>query len=142
MTRRLLAISLLTALAAGCKKEKKQDPYITAKAGIYDFYASGGRVASSTQKYSSYTSATVEGATSDGAMITLWIRDFTGKLESYQLDSTQGAATYRPPTPSVDNPAVRGNLHILSVTPRLRGIFQFKCADSIEVIGSFDVDPI
>ena len=96
----------------------------------------------STQKFSSYTSATIEGTAGSGAMIKLWIKDFTGKLETYQLDSVQGTATYLPPTPSVEKPAARGMVHIISVTPRLTGIFFFKCIDSIEVIGSFDVEAI
>jgi len=142
MTKSLLAISILALLATGCNKEKKQDPAITAKAGINDFYASGSRVKGSTQKYSSYTSAFIEGTAGDGSMIKLWIKDYTGKLETYQLDSSQGAAAYLPPIPSVEKPGARGFVQILTVTPKFTGIFYFKCIDSTEVVGTFDVDAI
>lgn len=143
MTKRFLAISILSVWVLwGCNKEKKQDPYITAKAGVDEFYASGGRVTRNTQKYSSYTSATVEGTAGNGATIRLWIKDFTGKLEVYQLDSTEGAATYLPPTPSIEKPSARGFVYIQTVTPRLTGFFFFKCIDSTEVSGMFGVDAI
>ena len=142
MTKSLLAISILALLATGCTKEKKQDPSMTAKAGIHDFYASGSRVKANTQKYSSYTSAFIEGTAADGSMVKLWIKDYTGALDTYQLDSTQGAANYLPPTPSVENPGARGFVQIWTVTPKLTGIFYFKCIDSTDVLGTFDVDAI
>lgn len=142
MTKTLLAISVLAILTTGCNKEKKQYPSITAKAGIRSFYASGSKVTGKTQKYSSYTSAFVEGTSADGSMVKLWIKDYTGKLDTYQLDSTQGAAAYQPPLPSVENPGSRGFVQIWTVTPRLTGIFYFKCEDSTDVLGTFDVDAI
>lgn len=113
---------------------------MTAKAGINDFYASGSRVKGNTQKYSSYTSATIEGTAADGSTVKLWIKDYTGKLDTYQLDSTQGAAAYQPPLPSVEKAGARGFLQIKTVTPKLTGTFYFKCIDSTEVLGSFDIE--
>lgn len=136
-----LLVFCLIALAA-CRKDEKHTAQISAKAGTLDFYASGGLVTGAKEAHGTLNVAHIEGSMPNGATIKLWIKDYTGRLEVYEVDSVHGDAAYVPPTPSVEKAAARGFITIKSVTPRFAGLFYFKCEDSTEVSGVFDIDPL
>lgn len=137
MLATLLAISLL-----GCgKKEVLPDPYISAFADDFPFFASGEQISTYKSDGGTYTSLEIEGVMASGATMKLWVRNFSGALDSVSLDSTGGSATFLPITPSVAVTSLYGKLVITSATPTLDGRYEFTCTDSTKVSGTFRVLP-
>jgi hypothetical protein len=137
----ILTIILLFTVSACKKKEVIPDPFISATADNYSFFASGKTVSSYKSVMGTYTSLQIEGVMASGASMTLWIKNYSGTLDSLSLDSTTASATYLPVTPSVSVTSVYGKLVIKSVTPALTGNFEYTCTDSTKVKGSFRVIP-
>jgi len=133
---------LLVLLAvAGCKKEEKIEPVVTAKAGNFQFYSSGKMVTSHKDAATTYSSVDIEGLMANGASLKIWINTYTGRLDTLAItpDSTSVAASFLPPTPAIESEAIHGSLIILSVTPSFSGTFSFTCSDSTQVTGTFKV---
>jgi hypothetical protein len=138
----LLTLPLLLTLNGCKKKENNTDPFVSAKAGLYTFYSSGKMVTSSKTAGGSYNSVDIEGLMPSGATIKLWIKAFSGRLDTLQMDSTDASASYLPPTPSVEVTAVHGTLIFTSAEPMISGDFSFVCTDSTLVTGKFSIKPL
>ena len=129
-------------LAACKRKERPVDPYVAATVGAYKFYSSGKLVTTEKGTYGTAPSYYIEAvAPAGGATIKLWVRRYTGALDTLQLDSTGGAASFVPETPSIEKFASHGQLIITETTPIFRGRFDFICTDSTRVNGDFKVAP-
>jgi hypothetical protein len=136
----IILLPLLFTFSA-CKRDAADpDPYISAKAGTYPFYASGKFITTTKNAAGSYNSLEILGVMANGATVKLWIKNYSGALDSLALDSVNAAASYLPPIPSIEALAVHGNLVITNATPQLKGRFTFTCTDSTVVIGDFSVN--
>ncbi len=139
----LISLSAITLLLLyGCnKKENIPAPYITAFADDFPFFASSAQVSTFKSDGGTYTSLEVTGVMGSGATMKLWIRNYSGALDTLSMDSTGASATFLPVTPSVEVKSSYGQLIITSSTPTLKGEFDFTCNDSTKVKGSFQVIP-
>jgi hypothetical protein len=137
-----LFLLVLCAFTSCGKKEKAIEPVVEANAGGYKFYTSGKRV--STEKSvsgttpSMYIEATMP---KGGAMIKIWIRNYTGALDTLQMDSTDATGSFVPETPSIEKIAAHGQLIVTEATPSFKGTFDFICTDATHVTGNFKVAP-
>ncbi len=138
----LLALPLLLTLNGCKKKENKTDPFVTATAGNFQFYSSGKMVTTSKDPAGTYNSLNIEGLMPSGATIKLWIKNYSGRLESLSMDSTDASASYLPVTPSIEVRSVHGTLTVTSAEPMFSGTFTFTCTDSTVVTGNFSVNPL
>lgn len=142
MKHKIIITLLLTTVLASCKKKDDTiEPFVAAKTGNFNFFASGKMVTSTKTPSGVNQASEIQGVMPSGATIKLWMRNFSGMLETYPLDSTLASASYTPETPSVEKISVHGSLTITSVTPAIRGTFTFTCPDSSVVSGDFGVNP-
>lgn len=133
---------ILTSLLTSCKKkDDKIEPFVTAKTGNFNFFASGKMVTNTKIPSGVNQSTEIQGVMANGATVKIWMRNFEGRLETLPLDSTLASASYLAPTPSIEKISVHGTLTITSVTPAIRGRFVFTCIDSSVVTGDFGVNP-
>jgi hypothetical protein len=137
----IITLSLISFLVSCKKKDEKIDPFVAAKTGNFNFFASGKMVTNTKTPSGVNQSTEIIGVMASGATIKLWMRNFEGRLETMPLDSTLASASYLAPTPSVEKVSVHGSLTITSVTPAIRGRFTFTCIDSSVVTGDFGVNP-
>jgi hypothetical protein len=139
---RLSPVFVLCCLLAACgKREKPIEPYINAVAGAEKFYTSGKMVTTTKGTAGATPSMLIEGVMPNGATIKIWIKNYTGALDTLSMDSTDATGSYLPPTPSIEAPGVSGVLIVTEATPAFKGIFEFKCIDSTRVKGDFKVAP-
>lgn len=135
----LLTICMLVACR---RKEKPVEPYVAATAGTYKFFSSGQLVKTEKGTYGAHPSYYIEAVTpSGGATIKLWIRNYSGALDTLDLDSTDAAASFIPETPSIEKLAAYGKLIVTETTPTFRATFDFICTDTTRVYGDFKVAP-
>lgn len=137
-----LFLLVLCAFASCGKKERAIEPVVEANADGYKFYTSGKRV--STEKSVSGTTPSMYIEASmpkGGAMIKIWIRNYTGALDTLQMDSTDATGSFVPETPSIEKLAAHGQLIVTEATPSFKGTFDFICTDATHVTGSFKVAP-
>lgn len=142
MKRRLSIILIGLVIVASCKKkEGPRTHYVSAKAGTFDFYASGSYITTKQDHSGTGATLSVNGIMPSGAAVALWIDPFTGKLDTLSLDGASAGASFLRPTPAIESPAVYGTLIITGVTPDVTGVFTFTCTDSTHVTGHFNVAP-
>lgn len=132
---------LLCVLAACGKREQPIEPVVEADAGGYRFYTSGKLVTTQKSVTGANPSMYIEAVMTTRATIKLWIRNYSGALDTLQMDSTGAAGAYIPETPSIERLAVRGQLIVTEATPAFKGTFDFICSDSTRVTGNFKVAP-
>jgi hypothetical protein len=143
MKRYILLTSIALVTLASCgKKDKPVDPEVSARIGNFVFYSSGKMVTAKREASVPSGPVSIEGLMSNGATLRLWIRSYVEKPGILNMDSTDAAATYLPPTPSLEVRAVRGTLSITQVTPVVTGTYFFVCNDSTAVNGSFKINPL
>lgn len=138
-------ISIFIALTAltisSCKKkDTSNNHFISAKIESFTFYASGNFLKVS--KNVTAPTLVIEGLMTQGNTLKLNINSFTGVPGTYQLDGSDGTASYLPETPSIEVASVHGTYTISSVTPDITGTFNFTCTDSTVVIGAFSIAPL
>lgn len=136
-----ITLSLLSLLVSCKKKDDTIEPFVAAKAGNFNFFASGKMVTNTKTPSGANQSTEIQGVMASGATVKIWMRNFEGRLETLPLDSTLASASYLAPTPSIEKISVHGTLTITSVTPAIRGKFTFTCIDSSVVTGDFGVNP-
>lgn len=133
---------VLCCLLAACgKREKPIEPYINAVAGAEKFYTSGKMVTTAKGTNGTNPTMQIEGVMPNGATIKLYIKNYTGALDTLAMDGSDVSGSYLPPTPSIEAPGVWGALIVNEATPAFKGTFEFKCVDSTIVRGDFKVAP-
>ena len=138
----ILTSIALISLASCRKKDDTIDPEVSAHIGNYVFYSSGKMVTAKREASVPSGPVSIEGLMSNGATLRLWIRSYVERPGILNLDSSDAAATYLPPTPSIEVRSVRGILNITQVTPVVTGTYFFVCTDSTAVNGSFKINPL
>ncbi len=137
-----ISLVLTCALAACGKKEQPIEPFVSATAGSFKFYSSGQMVTNAKTTVGPTTSMLIQAVMpGSGATLTLWIKNYSGALDTISIDSLHAAATWLPPTPSIETRSVSGTLIITESTPAYKGIFNFICSDTTRVQGEFKVPP-
>ena len=102
------------------------------------FSASDGMVTTNKNSASPFPYVEVNGTSSSGARISVWIYSYVGSIGTFSMDGSNYGGTYKPTATSAAIPSAHGSLIITAVTPNLTGSFSFTCTDSTVITGTFN----
>ncbi len=140
----VLSICTATIALTGCKKEPASktttshfmSASISGSGGV--FSSSGAMVTTNKNAASPNPYVEVNGTSTSGARITVWIYSYIGAIGTFSMDGTSYGGTYRPSGTAMPVPSAHGSLTISAVTPNVTGSFNFTCWDSTVIAGTFN----
>lgn len=140
----VLSIFIATITLGGCKKEPASKTttshFISASvSGSGSAFSSlGAMVKTNKNEASPNPYVEVNGTSSSGSRITVWIYSYVGAVGTFTMDGTNYGGTYRPSATALPIPSAHGSLTVSAVSPNLTGSFNFTCWDSTVITGTFN----